>query len=240
MYCELLLDELESRAGHLAPTDFAQEWQALHRRIAQALTWAEDDGLPCDIGLQHVSMGRVYTILAGQLHGAPHGTGGWTTDDAIGGAMPSLAIAAARPVTPQEQALLHCTRAVEYLRRSNHRNYLPRGLLTRAALYRLQNQFNLAHHDLQEALDIAQSSTMDFYQADAYLEQAVLHLAASRLAPHQDHIHQAAASLEEAKQLMHRMSYYRRHRQVTTLEAILQEAAAHTGVRAVTTHHSAT
>jgi hypothetical protein len=140
--------------------------------------------------------------------------------------MSALAIAAARPVTLQEQALLHCTRAVEYLRRSNHRNYLPRGLLTRAALYRIQNQLDLAHHDLQEALDIAQSSAMIFYQVDAYLEQATLYLAASRLAPHQDHVHQAAASLEEAKQLMHRMSYYRRHRQVTELEAMLREAAA--------------
>ena len=148
--------------------------------------------------------------------------------------MPSWAIADARPVTPQELALMHCDRAVEYLRRSNHRNYLPRGLLTRAALYRLQNKFDLAHHDLQEALDIAQSSAMDFYQADAYLEQAALHLAASRLALHQNHVHQAAASLEAAKQLMHRMSYYRRHRQVTALEVILQEAAALTGARAVT------
>ena len=135
---------------------------------------------------------------------------------------------------------MHCTRAVEYLRRSNHRNYLPRGLLTRAALYRLQNQLDLAHHGLQEALDIVQSSAMDFYQADAYLEQATLHLAASRLAPHQDRVHQAAASLEEAKQLIHRMGYYRRHRQVTELEAILQEAAALTGARAVTAHHPAT
>src|SRR5262245_34726802 len=135
---------------------------------------------------------------------------------------------------------MHCIRAVEYLRRSNHRNYLPRGLLTSAMLYRLQNKFDLAHHDLQEALDIAQSSTMDFYQADAYLEQAALHLAASRFAPRQDHIHQAAASLEAAKQLMHRMGYYRRHRQVTELDAMLQQAAAHPGARAVTAHHSAT
>ena len=131
-------------------------------------------------------------------------------------------------------------RAVEYLRRSNHRNYLPRGLLTRAALYRLQHKLDLAYHDLQEALDIAQSSAMDFYQADAYLEQAALHLAASRHAPHQDHVRQATASLEEAKQLMHRMGYYRRHRQVTELEAMLQGAVAHPGAPAVTAHHPAT
>jgi hypothetical protein len=81
---------------------------------------------------------------------------------------------------------------------------------------------------------------MDFYRADAYLEQAALHLAVSRLAPHEDHVHQATASLEEAKQLMHRMGYYRRHRQVTELEAMLQEAAVPPGARAVTTHHPAT
>jgi len=148
--------------------------------------------------------------------------------------MSALAIAAARPVTLQAQALMHCTRAVEYLRRSNHRNYLPRGLLTRAALYRLQHQLDLAHHDLQEALDIVQNSAMDFYQADAYLEQAALHLAAARLAPHQNHVHQATASLEEAKKLIHRMGYYRRHRQMTALEAMLREAAAHPGACAVT------
>jgi tetratricopeptide (TPR) repeat protein len=155
-------------------------------------------------------------------------------------ALPLAALPAARPFTPPEQALLHCTRAVEYLRRSNHRNYLPRGLLTRAALYRLQNQLDLAHDDLQEALDIAQSSAMDFYQADAYLEQAALHLAMSRLAPHQDQVHQATTSIEEAKKLMHKMGYYRRHRQVTELEAMLPEAAAHSGAGAVTEHHPAT
>jgi hypothetical protein len=155
-------------------------------------------------------------------------------------ALPLAALPAASPFTPPEQAFLHCTRAVEYLRRSNHRNYLPRGLLTRVALYRLQNQLDLAHDDLQEALDIAQSSAMDFYQADAYLEQAALHLAMSRLAPHQDHVYQATASIQVAKQLIHRMGYYRRHRQVTELEAMLQEAAAHSGAGAVTEHHPAT
>jgi hypothetical protein len=104
--------------------------------------------------------------------------------------------------------------------------YLPRALLTRAAVYRLQGHFDLAHSDVEEVMDIAQSSAMDFYQADAHLEQVSLHLAAYRGTHHEDHLSQAAVSLDRAKTLIQQMHYYRRNRQVGELEAALQRIAA--------------
>jgi hypothetical protein len=116
---------------------------------------------------------------------------------------------------------------VESLRRSNHRNYVPRALLTRAALSRLQGQFMPAQQDIDAVLAIAHSSAMEVYQADAYLEQTALHLAISRAAPHLDHCRQAAASLGTARALIDKMHYDRRRPQVTEFETMLWSVAAH-------------
>jgi tetratricopeptide (TPR) repeat protein len=229
MYCELLLDHLESQRGDLTPTQFKQAWCALYRRIQRALTFAQHDGLPCDIGLQHVSMGRLY-ILAWERHGAEAIAGGLTTRLGTRSEMHPSGMENTSPRTALDQALRHLTDAVEYLRESHHLNYLPRALLTRAALYRLHDHFDLAHNDINEALDIAQSSAMDFYQADAHLEKAALHLAAYRVSAHEDHFRHASVSTDRAKTLMHQMGYYRRQRQVLELEAALQKIASNRGL----------
>jgi tetratricopeptide (TPR) repeat protein len=200
MYCELLLDRLASRAEDLTTAQFTQAWCDLQARIAQALTWARQDALLCDTGLQHVSMGRVYA-LAWQHHIATE----------------------VSPVTAQQQASTHVARAVESLRLSNRRNYLPRALLASAALYRLQGNLTRAQQAVDEVLDIAQGSAMDFYQADAYLEQACISLAAYQAARHVDHHRHAEVSLHT---LIDQMGYYRRRRQVVELEAMLQHIAS--------------
>jgi tetratricopeptide (TPR) repeat protein len=229
MYCELLLDHLESQICDLTPAQFKQAWCELRRRIQRALTFAEHEGLPCDIGLQHVSMGRLY-ILAWERHGADAIAGGLTPCVGTWSEMHPSGMENACPLTALDQALSHLTDAVQYLRESNHLNYLPRALLTRAALYRLQDHFDLAHNDVDEALDIAQSSAMDFYQADAHLEKAHLHLASYRVSPHEDHFRNASVSTDKAKTLIYKMGYYRRKRQVLELEAALQRIASNRGL----------
>lgn len=201
MYSELLLDHLESQIGRLTPEQFEPAWCALRSRIHQTLLFAEQDGLPRDIGLQHVSMGRL-CMLASMHHGG------------------------ALSIPSQDQALTHLMQAVAYLRESNHWNYLPRALLTRATLYRLQGNIDRAHADVDEALDIAQSNAMDFYQAEGYLEKAFLFLASYRVAPHLDHSCKAAEYLAKAKACIHTMGYYRRTRKVLELETMLQQVTA--------------
>jgi tetratricopeptide (TPR) repeat protein len=225
MYDELLLDTLESQIRHLTAEQFVQAWGALRGRIQQALTFAEQDRLPCDIGLQHVSMGRL-SILAWERSVADGISGGVPTGVGTRSQMPPSATDDADPLTALDQALTHLACAVEELRESNHRNYLPRALLTRAALYRLQGHFDLAHHDVNDALDIAQSGAMDFYQADAHLEKASLHLAAYRASAQEDHFHNASSSLDQARALIQQMGYYRRQRQVMELEVMLQRDAS--------------
>jgi tetratricopeptide (TPR) repeat protein len=225
MYGELLLDHLEGQVCRLTAAQFKQAWAELRRRIRRALTLAEYDALPCDIGLQHVSMGRLY-ILAWERQVA---------EDSSGGPTPRLGTKSSRhpsgrhnacPRPILEQALRHASAAVECLRESNHLIYLPRALLTRAAVYRLQGHFDLAHNDVDEVVDIAQSSAMDFYQADAHLEKVSLHLAAYRRARHEDHLSHASVSLDRAKTLIQQMHYYRRNHQVGELEVALKRLAA--------------
>jgi tetratricopeptide (TPR) repeat protein len=214
MYSEVLLDDLESQQRHLTPQEFTQQWDALRARVEQTLVCATQDGLPRDMGLQHVSMGRVY-ILAWEAYSAEDRSGG----------LVSLAPSDAPCSGLLEQARLHLTTAVDHLRASDQRNYLPRGLLTRARLYRLQGHFALAHGDVNEAVDIARNGPMEFYQADAYLEQAALYLASYRLSHRQDDVHQAARSLQEARSKIKTMDYHRRDHQVAALAAMLQEGA---------------
>jgi tetratricopeptide (TPR) repeat protein len=225
MYGELLLDHLEGQVGGLTAVQFRQAWGELRRRIRRALTLAEQDALPRDIGLLHVSMGRLY-ILAWERQVAEESPGGPTPRH--GARLPPQPMGRehARSLTALERALRHATTAAECLRGSNHLIYLPRALLTRAAVYRLQGHFDLAQSDVEEVMDIAQSSAMDFYQADAHLEQVALHLTAYRGTRHEDHVSHASVNLDRAKTLIQQMHYYRRNRQVGELEAALQRITA--------------
>ena len=179
MYSELLLDDLDSQAGASRQHSSRRPGVTLQARIAQALTLAHQDALPSDMGLQHVSMARLY-LLAWQRY----------RTGAVAGYLPPCGAPRAErlptlpdPRTAQQEAATHVARAVEYLRLSNHRNYFPRALLARAALCRWQGQIPLAHQDVEAVLDLAQSNAMDFYQADAYLEKTALHLAAGAGGP---------------------------------------------------------
>ena len=151
MYSELLLDQLASQATHLAPKQLQAAWQDVCTRLTQALAFAHQDGSPRDSGLQHTSMGRLYTLA-------------WQHARTLG----------ICPERAQEHAVTHFTEAIACLRLSNYHNYFPRVLLSRAALFRIQGHFAMAHADIHAALALARSSAMDVYQAEAYLEKAYL------------------------------------------------------------------
>jgi tetratricopeptide (TPR) repeat protein len=199
MYSELLLDQLASQATHCAPEQLQEAWHALCTRLTQALTFAHQDGSPRDMGLQHTSMGRLYTLA-------------WQHARALG-LCPALA---------QEHAATHFTQAITCLRVSNYHNYFPRALLSQAALFRVQGLFAMAHANVDAVLALARSSVMDVYQAEASLEKASLFLAAYEADPQAHQVYQAVASLETAKTMIDTMGYYRRSHQVEELEARLR------------------
>ncbi len=64
--------------------------------------------------------------------------------------------------------------AVAGLRAAGTQDYLPRGLLARAALHRHTRDFARARQDLQEVFDIADGSGMRLHLTDYHLEMARL------------------------------------------------------------------
>ena len=88
--------------------------------------------------------------------------------------------------------------AVTSLRASGHQDYLPRGLITRAALHRHTQNFTFAHKDLQEVHDIAEPSGMRLFLTDYHLEMARLLLAQQANDDEIQHHIQAATQLIEA------------------------------------------
>ncbi len=207
MYCELLLDRLRSQLHALSCDQFQQAWTHLYARIEQALHFAIEDEIPCDIGLQNVSMGRVYLLA-------------WEYDRQTNH---TESVNEADPAQYLDRALVHLDDALEYLRRSNHRNYLPRGLLTRALLHRCRGAVELAHIDIDAVLDIALSSDMDFYRADACLERAHIYSHLYATTGQETERRHAVSYLNQAKALIRDMGYHRRDREVVELETRIRQ-----------------
>jgi len=108
----------------------------------------------------------------------------------------------------------HLNQAVDELRQAGVQDYLSRGLLTRAELYRAQGEFDKAQHDLDEAMTIAERGEMGLHQADCHLEYARLHLAMGK---NDD----ARRCLDIAREMIGQMGYHRRDREVEELEDML-------------------
>ncbi len=112
-------------------------------------------------------------------------------------------------------------RAVDGLRLAGRLDYLPLGLLARAAWLRLAGAggdaaaFPRAWRDLREALRIAQRGAMRLHQADAHLEAARLCLA-------QRDPTQARPHWEQARDLVAQTGYHRRDGEVREIEAQLR------------------
>jgi len=108
----------------------------------------------------------------------------------------------------------HLNRAVDGLRQAGTQHHIPRGLLARAELYRVQGAFDKAQHDLDEAMSIAERGDMGLHQADCHLEYARLYLAMGDKDKSREH-------LATAKEMIGWMGYHRRDGEVEELEAML-------------------
>jgi len=109
----------------------------------------------------------------------------------------------------------YLNQAVDGLRNAGAQEFIGRGLLARAALYRLQGDFHSAWSDLTEAEEIAERGEMKLYLTDYHLEAARLYLAeGGKYSDARDHY-------EKAKVLIDQTGYHRRDPELTTLKSHL-------------------
>jgi len=144
----------------------------------------------------------------------------------LGRAHLGLALTAPQMASPGEdraaglaQAAEALDRAVDSLRRAGQEDYLPRGLLTRAALRRFRADFTGGAADLTEALEIAGRGRMRLHECDAHLEWA-------RLCRDQGDVAAARRHGARARVLVQETGYGRREREVRWLEGVLGAGTA--------------
>ncbi|MEO5730111.1 MAG: hypothetical protein ABI134_30235, partial [Byssovorax sp.] len=179
----------------------------VRERAAQTLEIAARNHWLLDIALDHVSLGRAH-LLALQ-----RGTAG------------DLA-----------QATSHLQQAVDGLRRAGQRDYLPRGLLARAALHTHTRDFTAARHDLDETLTLATRCGLRLREADAHLGHAHLALAEGHPAPAREH-------LAHARRIVDATGYHRRDGELAALDAEATEmgkTAPHESHLAASSHPPST
>ncbi len=165
----------------------------MRARASRSLAWAEGSRRLLDIALDHLSLGRAYLL------------------------------AALRDLTADiAPAATQLDRAVDALRRAGHQDYLPLGLLARAALHTHTRDFARARHDLDEALDLATRCGLRLHEADAHLGYARLHLATEPPSPD---LPASLSHLATARALITATGYHRRDGELAELEAATAEWA---------------
>ncbi len=107
--------------------------------------------------------------------------------------------------------------AVQRLRDVGDIEFIARGLLARAAYYRVSGDYNRAERDLQGADGVASRAGMRLIQADSWLESARLYLARNVLDG--THIGDAEAALGKAMEAINDTHYLRRNLDLTLLRA---------------------
>jgi tetratricopeptide (TPR) repeat protein len=196
-YCDLLLSQ----------GDYAE----VERRASQTLEIATKyfgKGLGLlDIALDNLSLGR-----AQLLH--------FQRDPKL----PTLAPHASAGVTNQPITFLN--RAVDGLRQAGQQQFLPLGLLARAEYYRVTGELTKSQKDLDEAFSISTRGGMGLFLADCHLEYATLNVKRSTLnvqpEPHTvDYLAEARKHLAIAKEMIEKMGYHRRDKEVEELEKLL-------------------
>lgn len=159
-----------------------KKYLAVLTRAGQAIQVAKQNNWPLEIALGHLSLGRAYLLQA--------------------------LIEETHDFT---KASDHLNQAMEGLRERETLEYITLGLLAHAELYRVRGDFDLAKHDLDEAMSIAERGGMGLYQADCNLEYARLHYAMGEKG-------KAKGSLDIAKKMIENMGYHLRDKDVKELE----------------------
>ncbi|HEX5721108.1 MAG TPA: hypothetical protein VF179_33455 [Thermoanaerobaculia bacterium] len=199
-YCNLLLSRGEPQDGAVADS-LADDPEASRRareactevweRTEQAIKVSARNQWLLILGLDHLSLGRAHLGLALTA--------------------PLLLGLGEEAEGDFAKAADHLDHAVEGLRRAGTEDYLPRGLLARAALRRLRGELPAAEADLSEALEIAERGSMRLHECDAHLEWA-------RLCRQRGDREVAKQHTAKARRLVEETGYGRRRREVEWLE----------------------
>ena len=116
----------------------------------------------------------------------------------------------------------YLNQAVDGLRLAGELIYISRGLLARAELHTLKRDFSRTRADLDEASSIAVRSKMEAHQADC-------HLGYARLFASQGEEEKAQESWAKAKEMIERMGYHRRDKDVKEIEQQIGEMSDRSG-----------
>jgi len=153
-----------------------------------------------DFGLNNLSLGRAFLLQA-----------------LAKGTEPSLRASAFN------QARDYLQQAVAGLREAGDQEFVSRGLIARAALYRAQNEFAPAWADLEEAREIAERGEMKLHLADYHLEACRLCLAQGEERREKGEERGAEEHLAIAKEMIEKMGYGRCKPEVEALRRELEE-----------------
>jgi hypothetical protein len=185
-YCDLLLAD--------------GAWPEVRGRAEQWLKWRTKGDPLLDHSLEYLTLGRAAVQEAIAQAGLPVISGiapdlayvqpilGYVEpirqgDERISGCVERIGGAVERIIgydEPIRRAVEWLNQAVDGLREAGQEQYLPLGLLARAACRRWAAHFPPAERDLQECEDIARRGGMQLHLIDCHLEAARLALASGR------------------------------------------------------------
>ncbi|UCE99251.1 MAG: TIR domain-containing protein [Planctomycetota bacterium] len=174
------------------------QYKKVQKRATKNLEWARQQSLvaPLDIGVSNLSLGGAYMLeVVEETEGGKKDDGRWS-----------------KVLLKAEDFL---NKAVDGLREAGQQWFIPRALLTRAELYRYQQNWEKAWGDLEEAREIAERGEMGLYLADYHLEAARVCLAQGRSPEAREHWKEAAKRVEE-------MGYHRRNPEVFLIATELE------------------
>jgi len=115
-----------------------------------------------------------------------------------------------------KKAYYYLDQSVAGLWKSGYQYYIPLGLLARAAYYRIREEFSRSWNDLNEALEITELGSMRLYLADYHLEAGRLCLAEKKILEAKKHFN-------TAKEMIDKMGYHRRDKEVSAWNAGMVE-----------------
>ena len=158
-------------------------------------------------------------------------------------ALDNLSLGRAHALTPspspdygrgERDAAMYLNRAVDGLRESGNQDDVPRGLLARAEYYRVTGALEKCQRDLDEAFGVASRGGMGLFVADCHLGFARLKVSKleglkvegknlQTLQPaNLSTLEEARQHLKTAKEMIEKMGYHRRDKEVEALEKELQ------------------
>ena len=134
---------LYSQRGYQYCDFLLSQWkyEEVIERTNKILVWAIDNKYLLDIALTNLSMGRAYLLKEFE-----------------------------QKSNNLKSSETYLQTAVEVLRESGVQEFIARGLLSRATLYRAQKNYTLAWEDLDETLDISEQGHMKLFLADYHIE----------------------------------------------------------------------